>query len=152
MPSNMGLEKINASDYVSPDPINRNFDKLDALGIDYVVAQGKSGEWWYRKWNSGRAECGIDAKTFPRQKLVATGFGEDYATAYLSFGAYPFSFSSAPYSCITFQGDTLYSTRASYIVQQHSTSTTQSHSFFIVDASSYDMQPICGVYVTGRYK
>lgn len=26
-------------------------------GDDYVVAQGQSGDWLYRKWNSGYAEC-----------------------------------------------------------------------------------------------
>ncbi len=25
--------------------------------VDFVVDQGKSGDWYYRKWNSGRAEC-----------------------------------------------------------------------------------------------
>ena len=56
MSDNMGLETINSSDYVSPTPINNNFQKLDALGLDYVVESGRSGEWWYRKWKSGRAE------------------------------------------------------------------------------------------------
>lgn len=26
-------------------------------GVDYVVEQGKSGSWYYRKWNNGTAEC-----------------------------------------------------------------------------------------------
>ena len=30
---------------------------LDALKVDYVVEQGTSGIWTYRKWNSGIAEC-----------------------------------------------------------------------------------------------
>lgn len=29
---------------------------LDALKVDYVVEQGTSGSWAYRKWNSGLAE------------------------------------------------------------------------------------------------
>ena len=58
--SNMTLEHIDPSDYVSPDVINSNFDKVDKLGVDYVVASGKSGEWWYRKWKSGRLEQGVD--------------------------------------------------------------------------------------------
>lgn len=33
-------------------------DAITNLGInDYVIAQGKSGKWNYRKWNSGIAEC-----------------------------------------------------------------------------------------------
>lgn len=31
---------------------------LEALGVkDYIVEQGTSGGWTYRKWNSGIAEC-----------------------------------------------------------------------------------------------
>lgn len=30
---------------------------LDALKVDYVVEEGTSGIWTYRKWNSGIAEC-----------------------------------------------------------------------------------------------
>lgn len=33
---------------------------LDALKADYVVEQGTSGDWTYRKWNSGIAECWCD--------------------------------------------------------------------------------------------
>lgn len=148
----MGLELINASDYVSPDPINRNFEKLDVLGTDYVTEQGTSGEWWYRKWKSGRAECGIDSKTFPRQTLVGTQFGDDWRTPTLSFGAYPFSFSAAPFSIIAFLGDVLVAHRGSYIVQGTTASTTQAHNFYVVDSHKDDMQPVCGILVVGRYK
>ena len=30
---------------------------LEALSVDYVVEEGASGIWTYRKWNSGIAEC-----------------------------------------------------------------------------------------------
>lgn len=30
---------------------------LDALKVDYVIDEGISGNWTYRKWNSGVAEC-----------------------------------------------------------------------------------------------
>lgn len=30
---------------------------MDALKVDYVVEQGTSDIWTYRKWNSGIAEC-----------------------------------------------------------------------------------------------
>ena len=35
-----------------------------ALSVDYIVEQGTSGIWTYRKWNSGIAECwGTEKKT-----------------------------------------------------------------------------------------
>lgn len=36
---------------------------LDALKADYIVEQGTSGNWTYRKWNSGIAECWGEYKT-----------------------------------------------------------------------------------------
>lgn len=32
-------------------------DILNRLGQDFIVEQGTSGDWVYRKWNSGIAEC-----------------------------------------------------------------------------------------------
>lgn len=29
----------------------------NALKVDYIIEQGTSGDWTYRKWNSGIAEC-----------------------------------------------------------------------------------------------
>lgn len=151
--ANMGLETINSSDYITPSVINANFDKLDALGLDYIVEQGTSGEWWYRKWKSGRAECGIDWKSFGVQKLhIDPSMANAYETNDLSFGAYPFSFSKRPYVHVQWEGDPTYSGRGAYAVTRHSTSTTQSPTFFIVDWIDNDMDLYAGIYVCGTYK
>lgn len=49
---------------ITADNLNAIQDELVRLGgggtspvTDYVVAQGTSGIWTYRKWNSGIAEC-----------------------------------------------------------------------------------------------
>lgn len=149
---NLGLDIINASDYVSPTPINNNMNKIDALGVDYIVEKGTSGEWWYRKWKSGRAECGIDSKQFGQQTLTAAPEGSLYITSDLSFGAYPFSFAARPYTAIIFEGDELNANRGSFVATKHSTSTTLSPTFFMVDWSSGNTKPMCGIYVCGRYK
>lgn len=153
MSNNMGLATIDPSDYVSPDVINSNFRRLDTLGLDYIIESGTSGEWWYRKWKSGRAECGIDSKQFTAQKMEDIGPNKImYRTQYNSFGAYPISFAARPYVSITFEGDLKNMYRGSFAVPQHSVSTTASPSFFIVDWSNDDMEPMVGIYVTGRYK
>ena len=100
--TNLGLSKIDASDYISPDPINAAFDILDKLGVDYIVEQGKSGEWWYRKWHSGRAECGIDNKNFGDVDHKSA-WGGMYISSQRSFGNYPFAFASRPFTVIAFQ-------------------------------------------------
>lgn len=55
--TNLGLQTINQSDNISPDPINANMELIDKLGVDYVTQQGKSGQWRYRRWKSGTFEC-----------------------------------------------------------------------------------------------
>ena len=45
---------------------------LKAIKVDYVVEQGTSGNWTYRKWNSGKAEC----------------FGKGTASSTFTFSAY----------------------------------------------------------------
>lgn len=45
---------------------------LDALKYDYIVEQGTSGIWTYRKWNSGIAEC-WGAYQFASASFSATG-------------------------------------------------------------------------------
>ena len=44
------------------------------LGVDYMVEEGTSGIWTYRKWNSGIAECWgtskLPASTTPELKVV----------------------------------------------------------------------------------
>lgn len=154
MSNNMGLDEIQASDYVSPTPINNNFQKLDALGVDYIVETGISGEWWYRKWKSGRAECGIDSKSFGQQQMSSDSVSASgmYRTTDLSFGAYPFSFASRPYVEISFEGDTNHANRTSFTAKKNSTSTTMSPSFFVVDWASDNMGLVAGIFVTGRYK
>ena len=49
---------------ITADNLNAIQDELIRVGgsgtlpvADYVVAQGTSGNWTYRKWNSGIAEC-----------------------------------------------------------------------------------------------
>lgn len=147
--TNLGMEIVPTSDFVSPEPFNRNFEKIDALGVDYIVEKGTSGEWWYRKWKSGRAECGIDNKQFGQYKLTKQSYGLAI-TDTMSFGAYPFSFKSRPFTIISFQGDKLSSTRGSFIAQRHSESTSQSPYFFVCDWSENNIQPMCGIYVCGQ--
>lgn len=150
--SNLGLSTVDSSDYISPDPFNANFEKIDALGKDYVTESGTSGEWWYRKWKSGRAECGIDYKQFAKTQFNLDSTGNLYMTPRMSFGAYPFSFASRPFVTISFEGDVSYSGRGSFCVQEHNNSTTTSPKFAIVDWMTGETTPVCGIYVNGRYK
>lgn len=151
----MNLTQINSSDYVTPEPINRNFEKLDVLGLDYVVESGNSGEWWFRKWKSGRCECGVDKKQWGnlsyREGSVHKTF---YFSSDLSFGAFPFSFSSAPFVQITYMGDLNFvqGNTAPIVIIQNSASTTMSPNFQLMDfIPRTDMAPALGIHVVGQY-
>lgn len=148
--NNLGLESVDPSDYVSPTPFNTNFEKLDALGLDYVTASGKSGEWWYRKWKSGRMECGIDDKNFGNVS-IAQKWGDMYVSDQLNFGAYPFAFASRPFATIAFQSSAG-SKHYGYVSYVSSTSTTTSPKFVLVEVHSGTENSVhFGIYVCGRY-
>lgn len=61
---------------------------------DYIVEQGTSNGWQYRKWHSGVAECWRDLSV--SGKACSTAVGSWFRTAPLSVGAYPFTFTAAP--------------------------------------------------------
>ena len=62
------------------------------LVADYVVEQGTSGIWTYRKWNSGIAECWFQSASWTGVATTAVMGGYwTYASVTL-----PFNFVSAP--------------------------------------------------------
>lgn len=91
---NLGINEINGSDYIDYSVFNTVFNTLDALGLDYIVEQGKSGEWWYRKWKSGRAECGIDDKNLGDQEVIAWNWL--WTSHFITIGNWPITFSENP--------------------------------------------------------
>ena len=153
--TNLKITKIEASDYVSPDPINTAFDILDALGLDYVVEQNSnSNGWWYRKWKSGRAECGIDSKGFATVSLSA--WGSLYISQSYNFGAYPLTFKALPTVTINFLQSTSNVAGGMVHIRSRSDSSvglTKSPNFSVVDASNANYGvPTFGIYVVGRWK
>lgn len=62
-----------------------NEDEFD----DYVVAQGTSGSWTYKKWNSGTCEawCSVDVSNL----ACTTAMGVLYRSAAVSTPAFPFT-------------------------------------------------------------
>lgn len=46
---------------------------LEAVSVDYIVEEGTSGIWTYRKWNSGIAECWCDWSSGSFAPVTAVG-------------------------------------------------------------------------------
>lgn len=59
---------------------------------DYVIAQGRSGIWTYRKWNSGFAECWCVTSNYV---AANTKWGNAFYSTYIQGGyALPFTFAT----------------------------------------------------------
>ena len=91
---------MNSADMSSSD-ITSFIDSLNGTPVapdDYVVEQGASGIWTYRKWNSGIAEC------WGYSDLGDITIGNVYGSVYYAYASsmdYPFAFSSAPSLLVT---------------------------------------------------
>ena len=66
---------------------------------DYVIAQGSSGNWRWRKWNSGVAEC-WQRYGFAAPEMVEAG-AIYYANQVVGGFAYPFSFVYKPMEVVS---------------------------------------------------
>lgn len=86
------------------DGISVNGNDISLLGdvyinsnqlTDFVVEQGTSGIWTYRKWNSGAAECwGIYTASIAITTSAA-GYG-GYRSAQITAPNFPFTFTATP--------------------------------------------------------
>lgn len=85
-------------------------EALINLGVeDYIVAEGVSGNWKYRKWNSGKAECWCKiAVTVPINKPWFFSCSDT-----IEGQVYPFEFAEVPSVQIT--------ANAAYLDDKHST-------------------------------
>ena len=73
---------------------------VDGRSIDYIVEQGTSGIWGYRKWNSGVAECWTK-EPITKSMTPNSAWGSLFNTGSDAIGAqaFPFTFISAPTEC-----------------------------------------------------
>lgn len=100
---NLGLTLINGSDVVDYQVFNKNFTELDKASRDYVTDTGTTNRWWWRKWKSGRAECGIDNMLLTNNQNANfnTSWGAGlYRCQDFDFGNFPLTFSAKPYCSV----------------------------------------------------
>lgn len=116
---------------------NKSYDFLTTKTVtDYVTAQGTSGDWYYRKWNSGRAEC------WQRNGANASASGTSGQNI-----NFPFTFTSYPF--VSAQGGDPNGTAGIVNVKSLYASTTAIHVNFIASASTYfDFY----LYASGKWK
>lgn len=132
-----------------------NFNVPVSIGgveLDYIVEQGTTSGWTYRKWNSGIAECW-------KAQTLYTAFNTTWGSMYQSDSAltaqnYPLTFKERPVENVNISGGDGY---AAWIYATNATagnSTTKTGTYKLcrptnVTASSYFY---INIYVRGRYK
>ena len=70
--------------------------------INYVVEQGESGNWTYKKWNSGEVECWYHANY--GTITLSTALGTDIVSNGFRF-TFPFEFSEVPTCIVCYEGN-----------------------------------------------
>ena len=158
--ANLNLLKFEGSDTVNYNDFNGNFDIIDKMGVDYVTQKGTKGEWWYRVWRSGRAECGVDNLRVGNSGMsawestrnnVKTFTGFYISNAEFSFGNYPVSFVAPPYRTFSLNYIDNHSNIHGWIIQQSTPGQTTSPRYKVVSTFSDDFNGIqVGVFCTGR--
>ena len=131
---------FNVPVYINEQPIN-----------DFVVEQGTSGDWSYRKWNSGIAECWARKAV---STAVNTAWGNLYVSGSLSSTniAFPFTFKAIPMINVNLSG----SGSGAFLIASgsSSSSTTQTGGYEIArgSASSTAANYAINYDVRGRWK
>ena len=120
------LGATGASVYIGPSKLS-----------DFVVEQGTSGVWTYRKWNSGFAEC-FGYHTISGVN-ISTAWGSWYASPVITFPSFPFTFSGAPDIQVSWESD--FSAIIDGVGKRESTKAGQ----------TYLYRPVAQTNVNGRF-
>lgn len=126
-------------------------DTKFGLMSDYVVDQGTSGDWTYRKWNSGFAECETT------QHLTLSGTGALWKTPIYGYTnvprlSYPFTFVQVPDEVVSAKGGV----NAFWLYKQAGgdNSTTQAGLYALIKVDSFTSGSTANIsyIVKGKWK
>ena len=130
-------EESGSSSYITV--VNRGFllslytktKNLYGFMNDWVVSEGMSGNWYYRKWASGRAEC---YGYFKDTLAITTAWNWGYNSTRTTGGmALPFTFSGPPLGWTTLQ-DSGYA----WCVPATRATTTKAPEIWLASHKNYD--------------
>jgi hypothetical protein len=120
-------------------------DAVTNLGIkDYIVAQGTSGNWSYRKWNSGLAEC-WHYKWITPTALSSTG--QILTKGYTSLLTFPFDFINENYTAVA---SVAHSNGSGVVIRVEHTSAKQIRVTW--EGSDNVLSTGLNIYVAGHWK
>lgn len=139
--------KMNSTDMTSAQ-VSDFVDSLSGSSVlpaDYVVEQGTSGAWTYRKWNSGVSECWAHFGTTSTNNGAWT---TNFPTGLFMSGTYPYVIQTPWYGEST---DSSRDARAFYLTD--GSNSTQFVSYFrTYNGSTYSGNIAMQVHAIGRWK
>lgn len=120
--------------------------------IDFIVEEGTSGIWTYRKWNSGIAECW---GTYQSSVTMSQAWGSMYINPTpTSRQAYPFTFTQRPRETVAGRTESY----ACFIYAESSanglntTTQTAQYNFIRATSSTSATSAYIDYYVVGQWK
>ena len=116
---------------------------------DYVIAQGASGNWRWRKWNSGVAEC-WQRYSYETPAMVAVG-GIFYSPKNVGGLAYPFEFIAKPTELVSCDGNIGGWYAAANKLPTNTTTETGYYHFFSAKSRPADYIAM-NIHEIGRWK
>lgn len=142
---------------MTPDEINNFLQNLNQNfrgSVDWIVEQGASGMWIYRKWASGIAECW--GRYTASNVSISSAWGTEknaYATSLGSL-TYPFTFIDTPVSQIT---DASSSGRGWFIRNSDNESNSSTGTIYIIAPTQYTgtntiATVTINIYAIGRWQ
>lgn len=124
-----------------------NLESKSHSTSDYIVDQGTSGIWTYRKWNSGMAE--VWGKYYISANCNA-GWGTMVETALIDLPAWPFTFTAIPVANYSWDGG-----GGSAFIERVSPTTTTGGQTWLARPGNATIITLGGyihMYVMGRWK
>ena len=118
--------------------------------VDYVVEQGESGNWTYKKWNGGEVECWYHANY--GTITLSTALGTDIVSNGFRF-TFPFEFSEVPTCIVCYEGNSTGYAEMQAVGAGGVATTTQSAMYRLVRIGSASISltnNMFSVYVKGR--
>ena len=118
--------------------------------VGYVVEQGTSGNWTYRKWSSGEVECWYHANY--GTITLSTTLGTDIVSNGFRF-SFPFEFSEVPTCMVCYEGNSTGYAEMQTVGSGGVATTTQSAMYRLVRIGSAKISltnNMFSVYVKGK--
>ena len=126
-------------------------EAMTNLGVvDYVVEQGESGNWTYKKWNSGEVECWYHANY--GTITLSTALGTDIVSNGFRF-TFPFEFSEVPTCIVCYEGNSTGYAEMQAVGAGGGATTTQSAMYRLVRIGSATISltnNMFSIYVKGK--